>query len=87
MNESNTKVLTNADRIKAMTTDELATFLSNKVASSGSFIMMVDHYICSKCKTEHNGHCPINLDDEQCLYDLDVTQSIKYWLEGEVRDE
>lgn len=80
MNEN--KIITNADRLRAMSTDELAEFFANKATRGGEFIAMADHYICSKCKKEHDGKCPVDLDENPCLHDLDETQTIKYWLEG-----
>ncbi len=73
---------TNFDRIKAMSVDELASFLAEK-AVNGDFIVMADGYICSKCKRENGGHCPTP-DDSDCMYNEDDTATIKRWLEGEV---
>lgn len=80
MNEN--KTITNADRIKAMSTDELAAFLVNNTMRGGSLLAMADSYICRKCEGEHNGKCPINLDEDPCLYELDDIQTLKYWLDG-----
>ena len=77
------EVKTNYDRIKAMTLDEMASFFAYISNRGGGFISIADHYICQKCKKEHDGKCPIS-DDEKCLYDNDNVSTLKYWLEGEV---
>ena len=81
------QVITNADRIKAMPTDELAAFLVRITAKGGALLERADCYICRKCKKEHDGKCPVNIDTSPCLYDMDTLSTIKYWLEGAVTDE
>ena len=77
--------MTNYDRIKAMTIDEMASFFANVSKKGIGLIEMADRYICQKCKKEHGGHCPVS-DDEKCLYSHDNATTIKYWLEGEVEE-
>lgn len=78
--------MNNYDRIKAMTIEEMTSFFAKIDKVSGGVIRIADHYICQKCKNEHNGKCPMG-DDEKCLYDNDNTSTIKYWLEGEANDD
>ena len=86
MNENKMKAPSNADRVKAMSTDELAAFLVSVTARGGGLIAKADSYICHKCMTEHGGSCPINMDVDSCLYEMDELQTIKYWLEGETTE-
>lgn len=83
MNENKMKAPTNADVIKAMSTDELAAFLAGIASRGHSFIERADDYICRKCKKEHGGDCPA---EDVCPFDMDELQTIKYWLEGESTD-
>ncbi len=78
------EVVTNFDRIKAMSVDELASFIAEN-SENGGFIMMADRYICRKCKRENGGRCPTP-DDSDCMYSEDDTATIKRWLEGEVQE-
>lgn len=80
-----TKVTTNFDRLKAMSVDELASFLANNAVEGGQFIQMADSYICRKCKKRNGGQCPVP-DDVGCLFLEDDTATIKRWLEGEVEE-
>ena len=68
------------DRIKAMTLDEMVSFLAYLYKKD--IIAEADRYICRKCKEEHGGHCPIG-DDDTCLYDMSDKDTIKLWLEGD----
>lgn len=79
-----TEVKTNQDHLRMMDSDELASFLKGATYLGGGFITIADSYICRKCKQEHDGKCPVNLDKNPCLYEADDEQTIKYWLEGEV---
>ena len=76
---------TNFDRLKAMSVDELASFLAEHATENGAFIQMADSYICRKCKRDNGGHCPTP-DDSDCMYMEDDTATIKRWLEGEVEE-
>lgn len=67
------------DRIKAMTIDEMVDFFAH--LEKDGIITTADRYICRKCKAEHEGHCPIN-DNDNCLYDLSNKETIRLWLEG-----
>ena len=79
--------MSNYDKIKAMSVDELASFLAENAVNGGVFIGMADGYICRKCKRENGGHCPVP-DDVGCLFNEDDAATIKRWLEGEVeRDD
>lgn len=78
-----TKVTTNFDRLKAMSVDELASFLANNAVEGGAFIQMADSYLCRNCKKRNGGRCPVP-DDSNCLFLEDDTTTIKSWLEGEV---
>ena len=71
---------TNYDRIKNMTLVEMIDFF--RELAKTDIITMADHYICQKCKAEHNGECPIG-DDDQCLYDASDYVTIKMWLTGD----
>ena len=86
MDENKTKAPTNADVIKAMSTDELAAFLVGITARGGALLERADSYICRKCKSENGGECPVNMDTDPCLYDMDDIKTVKYWLEGETAD-
>lgn len=68
------------ERIKSMSLDELASFLT--YLESRGIIATADRYICRKCKAEHGGRCLIG-DDDKCLYDAGTKETIKLWLEGE----
>lgn len=70
---------TNYDRIKNMSLDEMTKFFTDLVHTD--IITTADHYICQKCKAEHNGECPIG-DDDNCLYDSSDYITIKLWLTG-----
>ncbi len=78
-------IVTNFDRLKEMTVDEMAAFLV-KLGES-HIITECDHYICVRCKRNHGGKCPVKLDSDPCLYDASDIQTVKYWLEGEVIEE
>lgn len=80
-----TEVVTNFDRLKSMTVDELASFLANNAVEGGQFIQMADSYICRNCKKKNGGRCPTP-DDSDCMYSEDDTATIKRWLEGEVEE-
>ena len=80
-----TEVVTNFDRLKAMSIDELASFLAKNATEGGAFIQMADSYICRNCKKRNGGHCPVP-DDVGCLFLEDDTVTIKRWLEGEVEE-
>ena len=67
------------ERIKAMSLDEMATFLAN--IYHDDIIVTADKYICRKCKLEHGGHCPVG-DNDECLYENNDKETIKLWLEG-----
>lgn len=84
--EKLTEVNTNHDHIRFMDSDELASFFKDVAHMGGGFITIADGYICRKCKREHDGKCPVNLDENPCLYEADDAQTIKYWLEGEVEE-
>ena len=71
--------MTNFDRIKAMSLDEMASFFADLYKND--IIATADKYICRKCKAEHGGHCPIG-DDDKCLYDLSDKETISLWLKG-----
>ena len=70
---------TNYDRIKNMSLDEMTKFFTDLVHTD--IITTADHYICKKCKEEHNGECPIG-DDGNCIYDNSDYVTIKLWLTG-----
>ena len=72
------------EKIKAMSLDEMATFLAKTYKDD--IIATADRYICRKCKVEHGGHCPIR-DDDKCLYDCSDEATIKLWLEGSADGE
>lgn len=74
----------NFDRIKSMSLDELASFFADLASRGDGIIEMADSYICRRCKRGNGGHCPVDIDTEPCLYDAANTQTMKYWLEGEV---
>ena len=71
---------TNYDRIKNMSLDEMTKFFTDLVHTD--IITTADHYICQKCKAEHNGECPIG-DDDNCLYDSSDYITVKLWLTGD----
>ena len=71
---------TNYDRIKNMSLDEMTKFFTDLVHTD--IITTADHYICQKCKAEHNGECPVG-DDDNCLYDSSDYLTIKLWLSGD----
>ena len=72
-------IVTNIEKIKAMSTEELAIFLLNL----GNVETMLDHHYCTKCKKENGGRCPI-ADDEECLYGFNDSVLMQGWLESEV---
>jgi hypothetical protein len=76
--------MTNHERIKNMTLDEMAAFFA-KMSAKG-FIETADKVICRKCKADHGGHCPIE-GDEGCLYEMSDKDTLKLWLEMGETDE
>ena len=71
---------TNYDRIRSMGLEEMVKFFTDLVHTD--IITTADRYICQKCKTEHNGECPIG-DNDECLYDASDYVTIKMWLTGD----
>jgi transcriptional regulator with XRE-family HTH domain len=68
------------DRIKAMPIDEMASFLA--YLDARGVLATADRYICRKCKAENGGHCSIS-DNNKCLYDMGVKDTLKLWLESD----
>ena len=71
---------TNYDRIRSMGLEEMVKFFTDLVHTD--IITTADRYICTKCKAEHNGECPIG-DNDECLYDASDYVTIKMWLTGD----
>ena len=71
------KAITWYERIKAMSFDEMVSFLA--YLNARGVLDTADMHICTKCKAENGGHCTI--DDDKCRYDADEKGTIKLWLE------
>lgn len=72
--------MTNIEKIKAMSTEELAKYLLD--LGGYSIQTMLDHHYCTKCKQESGGKCPMTEND--CRYGYDDEKLLIGWLEAEV---
>lgn len=74
--------MTNFEKIKSMTLDELSVFFAQTVRHD--IIEVADRYICRKCRADHNGTCP--MVDDICPYDRGDVATVSLWLEGEAEE-
>lgn len=69
------EIMTNADRIRSMTDEELAEFILN---------LPYNPSICENCQYNKNGLCCVFAEEDRSCTDEDAKVSIQKWLDSEV---